>query len=93
MVRRRDGRGQLRYGELAQDASTQPVPADVSLKPARQFTRVGRPTRRVDGEAKVRGTAVFSLDQRRPKLLRQLSARLCDLYPIPIRCAFLTWTI
>ena len=47
----------------------------ITLKAAEDFTRIGRRTRRVDSEAKVRGTAMFGLDQRAPGMLTALVAR------------------
>lgn len=74
-VHRRDGSASAGYGELAQDASALSVPEGVPLKDSSRFTRIGRPTPRVDSAAKVRGTALFSLDQRVPGMLTALVAR------------------
>ena len=53
----------LNYGELASVAATLPVPETVALKDPKSFTRVGKPTKRVDSAIKTRGTALFSYDQ------------------------------
>ncbi|MFG0317233.1 MAG: molybdopterin cofactor-binding domain-containing protein, partial [Planctomycetota bacterium JB042] len=68
-VVRRDGSAERSYGSLAAAAAARPVPAEVALKDRSEFRRIGRSTSRVDSPAKVRGTAVFSLDQRRPGML------------------------
>lgn len=59
----------LSYGELAEDAAGMTVPTDVALKDPRTFRTIGRSTPRIDSPAKVRGSAVFSLDQREPGML------------------------
>ena len=68
-VAKADGSAEFTYGELASDAAKQPVPGDVALKDPSSFRRIGRPTPRVDTPAKVRGTALFSFDQKRPGML------------------------
>lgn len=50
------------YGELTAAAAGLPAPAKVELKAAKDFKIVGKPTHRLDGKAKVEGTAVFALD-------------------------------
>lgn len=67
-VHRADG-ASMSYGELAEFAGRLEVPADVALKDPATFTRIGRPTPRIDSPSKVRGTALFSLDQRRDGML------------------------
>jgi isoquinoline 1-oxidoreductase beta subunit len=56
----------LRYGELAADAASLPVPRDVALKQPKDFKLIGTPARRLDTPAKVNGTAVFGIDARPP---------------------------
>ncbi|MEM6675269.1 MAG: xanthine dehydrogenase family protein molybdopterin-binding subunit [Planctomycetota bacterium] len=63
------------YGELAADAAKLEAPANVELKDPSKFTRIGRSTPRVDSPAKIRGTAVFSYDQRRPGMLTAMVER------------------
>jgi isoquinoline 1-oxidoreductase beta subunit len=74
-VRRVDGFTALTYGELAADAARQPVPENVPLKERANFKRIGKSTPRVDSPAKVRGMAVFSLDQQRPGMLTAMIER------------------
>ncbi|MDR6632612.1 isoquinoline 1-oxidoreductase beta subunit [Phyllobacterium sp. 1468] len=56
----------LAYTELAADASTLAVPADVPLKNPADFKLVGNSAKRVDMPGKVDGTAVFGIDVRVP---------------------------
>ncbi|MEM7167448.1 MAG: xanthine dehydrogenase family protein molybdopterin-binding subunit [Planctomycetota bacterium] len=65
----------LTYGELAADAAKGVVPTEVPLKDRGDFTRIGKPTPRVDSPDKVRGIAKFSLDQRAPGMLTAMVAR------------------
>lgn len=52
------------YGSLADAAMKLPVPARAGLKAsAADFKLIGKPTRRLDGRAKVNGTAKFGIDQ------------------------------
>jgi isoquinoline 1-oxidoreductase beta subunit len=50
------------FGELATDAMKQPVPESVTLKNAKDFRLIGRPTRRLDAEAKSTGQQKFGID-------------------------------
>jgi isoquinoline 1-oxidoreductase beta subunit len=59
----------LRFGELAEAASKLPVPKDVPLKPAAQFTLLGKAQKRKDTPAKVDGTAIFGIDVILPGML------------------------
>lgn len=63
------------YGSLADAAAKLPTPADVPLKPPKDFTLVGKPTRRLDTPSKVNGTAQFGLDVTLPGMLIALVAR------------------
>ena len=74
-VRERGGARVLHYGELVSEAAALPVSTEVVLKDPRLFTRIGKPTPRVDSAAKVRGTAVFSLDRRLPDMRIAVVAR------------------
>jgi isoquinoline 1-oxidoreductase beta subunit len=58
----------MRFGELAKDAASRPVP-DVDLKNPRQFTMLGQPTPRLDAAAKTDGSAQFGIDVRLPGML------------------------
>ncbi len=50
------------YGELAEDAARQPVPASVTLKESSQFKLIGTSAGRLDTPSKVNGSAVFGID-------------------------------
>lgn len=58
-----------RFGELAQDAATQPVPEKPALKDPKDFRIVGTPAQRLDLPAKVDGSAVFGIDVKQPGML------------------------
>ena len=72
-VVRADGH-RLDYGELASAAMAQPVPEQVSLKDAKDFRLIGKPTRRLDAQAKSSGRQDFGLDLRLPGQLTALIA-------------------
>ncbi len=57
------------YGELASAAASIPVPKEVKLKDASQFTIVGKAIPRLDTPAKVNGTAEFGIDVKVPGLV------------------------
>jgi isoquinoline 1-oxidoreductase beta subunit len=58
------------FGELAEDASKQPVPQNVKLKDARDFDLIGKAQLgRKDSAAKVNGTATFTQDLKLPGML------------------------
>jgi isoquinoline 1-oxidoreductase beta subunit len=57
------------YGSLAAAASKLPVPEKVALKDPKDFTIVGKRTRRLDSPAKVNGTAVFGIDVKMPGMV------------------------
>jgi isoquinoline 1-oxidoreductase beta subunit len=69
------GKRRLSYGALTQAASTLPIPADVTLKPASDFKRIGTATRRLDSAAKASGKAAFGMDVKRKDLHVALLAR------------------
>jgi isoquinoline 1-oxidoreductase beta subunit len=56
----------LTYGELAAEASRQPIPENVVLKRPQDFTLIGTPAKRLDTPAKINGTAVYGIDVRLP---------------------------
>ncbi|MFL5402657.1 MAG: molybdopterin cofactor-binding domain-containing protein [Gemmatimonadales bacterium] len=58
----------LSYGQLADAAAKVPVPAEVRLKDAKDFTLIGTPAKRLDSPEKVNGTAKYSIDVRVPGL-------------------------
>jgi isoquinoline 1-oxidoreductase beta subunit len=59
----------LRYGALAEKASTLPVPKTVALKNPKEFRLAGQSLPRLDVPEKVDGKAVFGLDVKRPDML------------------------
>jgi len=69
------GKHKASYGELAEAAAKLAVPNEIKLKDAKDFTLIGKPTRRLDSKAKVSGTAEFGIDVKRPDMLIALVAR------------------
>jgi isoquinoline 1-oxidoreductase beta subunit len=63
------------FGELADAAAKLPAPANVKLKDAKDWSIIGKPTRRLDSKAKVTGTAEFGIDVKRPDMAIALIAR------------------
>jgi isoquinoline 1-oxidoreductase beta subunit len=57
------------YGSLAEAASKLPVPEKVVLKDPKDFTIVGKATKRLDSPAKVNGTAEFGIDVKLPGMV------------------------
>jgi isoquinoline 1-oxidoreductase subunit beta len=57
------------YGSLAAAASKLPVPEKVALKDPKDFTIVGKRTKRLDGPAKVNGTAQYGIDVKMPGMV------------------------
>ncbi|MGZ5035555.1 MAG: molybdopterin cofactor-binding domain-containing protein [Usitatibacter sp.] len=62
------GGKKLSYGQLAEAAGRLPVPETVTLKDSKDFTIIGKPTRRIDSLEKVEGKARFGLDVQRKDL-------------------------
>ncbi|SDZ16844.1 isoquinoline 1-oxidoreductase, beta subunit [Lysobacter sp. yr284] len=70
-----DGR-RLRYGELAAAAAALPAPATPpTLKDAKDWKLIGKPTRRLDGPEKIDGRAKFGMDVQFDGLLTAMVAR------------------
>jgi isoquinoline 1-oxidoreductase subunit beta len=63
------------YGSLANAAAKLTPPANVPLKNPKDFTLVGKPTRRLDTPSKTNGTAQFGLDVIVPGMLTAVVAR------------------
>ena len=63
------------YGSLVTAASQLKPPTDIPLKDPKQFTLIGKPTRRLDTPSKINGTAQFGLDVSLPGMLFSLVAR------------------
>ena len=62
------GGKKLSYGQLADAAGRLPVPENVALKDRKDFTLIGKPTRRIDSAEKIEGRAKFGLDVTRKDL-------------------------
>jgi isoquinoline 1-oxidoreductase subunit beta len=63
------------YGALADAANALAVPEKVTLKDAKDFRIIGKPTKRIDAPAKVDGSAKFGIDVT-PKMLPNLHTAL-----------------
>jgi isoquinoline 1-oxidoreductase beta subunit len=74
MVLHKSGK-KMSYGQLADAAARQQVPAEVKLKDPKSFKLLGKGVRRLDTPAKVNGTAKFGLDVRLPGMLTAVMAR------------------
>ncbi len=57
------------YGQLAAAASKLPVPEKVTLKDPKDFTIVGKRTKRLDTPGKVNGTTEFGIDVKLPGMV------------------------
>ncbi len=62
------------FGELANAAADQPVPAQVQLKDPKDFKLIGQPIPRKDSAAKVNGTAQYTQDIHLPDMLTAVVA-------------------
>jgi len=62
------------FGELADAASKQPVPATVTVKDAKDFVYIGKNVPRTDSRAKSTGTATFTQDVKLPGMLTAVVA-------------------
>jgi isoquinoline 1-oxidoreductase beta subunit len=69
------GARKVSFGAVAVAAAKLPAPTDVKLKDPKDWTLIGKPTRRLDSKAKVTGKAEFGLDVKRPNLAVALLAR------------------
>lgn len=63
------------FGELAEAAMQQPIPATIVLKKPQQFKRIGKPTLRLDSQAKSTGTQQFGIDFSLPNMKVAVVAR------------------
>lgn len=57
------------YGSLAAAAAKLPVPQQVVLKEPKDFTQIGRATKRLDTPSKVDGTAQYGIDVKLPGMV------------------------
>ena len=62
------------FGQLADAAAKQPVPADVKLKSPRDFVYIGKRFPRTDARSKSTGTAIFTQDVKLPGMLTAVVA-------------------
>ncbi len=69
------GGRKARYGALADAAMKLPVPATVTLKDAKDFRRIGKPTGRLDARAKSSGKQQFGIDFTLPGMKVAVVAR------------------
>jgi isoquinoline 1-oxidoreductase beta subunit len=69
------GNREAGYGELAEAAMALPVPETVTLKDPKDFRIIGRPTQRLDAQAKTSGRQDFGIDMRLPGQLTAVVAR------------------
>src|SRR5439155_26511387 len=71
-----DGSGRkLTYGALAESAAKIQPPAAVTLKDPKNFTLIGKATKRLDTGVKANGAAKFGLDVKLPGMLTAVVAR------------------
>lgn len=66
---------QLSYGELAALAAQMPVPKQVILKEAKDFSIIGKPVQRLDSVAKITGTAEYGIDIKLPGMFTAVILR------------------
>ena len=64
----------LGYGELAEAAMKLPVPETVKLKDPKDFRLIGKPTGRLDAQAKSSGQQSYGIDMRLPGMLTAVVA-------------------
>jgi isoquinoline 1-oxidoreductase beta subunit len=65
---------QAKFGQLAQAAAKQPVPAEVKLKDPKDFVYIGKRVPRTDSAAKTNGSAKFTQDVKLPGMLTAVVA-------------------
>jgi isoquinoline 1-oxidoreductase beta subunit len=63
------GGKKLSYGQLAAEAAKLAAPADIPLKPAKDWTLAGRPMKRLDTRPKLDGSQVYGMDLKLPGML------------------------
>lgn len=59
----------LSYGSLAAEAAKLAAPADIQLKPAKDWTLAGKPVKRLDTRGKLDGSQVYGMDLQLPGML------------------------
>ncbi|WP_049976002.1 efflux RND transporter permease subunit, partial [Azospirillum sp. B506] len=76
VVRHAASNRSLTFGELAEEAAKLPVPQQVKLKDPKDYVLIGNPDlHRLDHISKTNGTAIFSMDIRRPGQVTAVLAR------------------
>ena len=68
------GGKKLSYGDLAAEASTLPVPQNVTLRPPAQWKLIGKGVKRLDASVKTNGQAKFGMDIQFPGMLTAVVA-------------------
>ncbi|HEV6966941.1 xanthine dehydrogenase family protein molybdopterin-binding subunit [Roseateles sp.] len=63
------GSKKFSYGQLAAEAAQLAAPADIALKPAKDWSLAGRPMKRLDTRAKLDGSQVYGMDLKLPGML------------------------
>ncbi len=69
----------LGYGSLVEEAAKLAVPVNPKLKEAKDYRFIGKPTKRIDSQVKVDGSARFGIDVRLPGMLHAVVAR-CPVF-------------
>ncbi len=69
----------LPYAALVAAAAAAPLPKDAPVRPASAYKVIGRPLRRLDGDAKARGTAEYGIDVVRPGM-KYASIAVCPIF-------------
>jgi isoquinoline 1-oxidoreductase beta subunit len=59
----------LSYGQLAPEAAKLAAPADIQLKPVKDWTVAGKPMKRLDTKPKLDGSQVYGMDLKLPGML------------------------
>ena len=70
-----NGKQKISYGELAEAASKLETPKTVALKEPKNWTIIGKATKRLDGPEKINGTAIFGQDIHFEGLMTAMVAR------------------
>src|SRR5947199_2154633 len=65
----------IQFGEIVIAAAKLPVPKSPALRDPKDFSLIGKPIRRLDGQAIVTGRAVCGMDVKRPEMLYAVLAR------------------
>ncbi|MFN3304035.1 MAG: molybdopterin cofactor-binding domain-containing protein [Roseateles sp.] len=73
------GGKKLSYGQLAAEAAKLAAPADIQLKPAKDWKLAGRPLKRLDTRAKLDGSQIYGMDLQLPGMLNA-AIRDCPVF-------------